>query len=233
MRAVLPVLVTGILILQVSCVTFSHASSEGQKEAGQRARSAHDSDDFSDIRAALVAAAYDVLGAESLEVRDRSFRIDCTGVVQAIYYSAGIDLIAPLGAYSGNGVVRLHSYLADEQLVHGGREALPGDLIFWDNTYDRNKSGRPDDKLTHVGMIVSVEDNGDIQYIHHNYARGIVIEYMNLQTPEVHSRIEDGNTVIVNSFMRARSAPDYDKTLSGELINSLAQAYLLGDPDSD
>ena len=33
----------------------------------------------------------------------------------------------------------------------------PGDVVFFDNTYDRNKNKRLDDSLTHIAIVVSVD----------------------------------------------------------------------------
>ncbi|THB64218.1 MAG: hypothetical protein D6B26_05150, partial [Spirochaetaceae bacterium] len=152
--------------------------------------------------------------------------MDCTGAVLATYWGAGIDLAGASAGYPGrNGVAKLYAFLLDSGFIVDGDYPLPGDLIFWDNTYDYNENGLPDDGLTHVGMVVTVASNGDIEYLHHNYRRGIVLEKMNLREPATYSRIVNGQTVVVNSFMRARSAPAYDRRLAGELVNSLGQAY--------
>lgn len=206
------------MLIVLSCAT-AHDYSTKESIEGERQT----------VREALVASALSVIGVDELVVDGKRFRMDCTGVVQGIYYGAGIDLYTPLRSYQGDGVVRLYSFMDDNGLLADESNPKPGDLVFWDNTYDKSRSGKVDDPLTHVGMIVSVSDNGDIQYIHHNYARGIVLEHMNLNEPSLYSRVEDGETVIVNSFMRARSAPDYDKRLAGELVNSLGQAYYLAE----
>lgn len=227
MRSSLILILLILPVLLFSCASVEQQRAETSRPAVADGRSPGDADAPTQVRERLVENALDILGADELIIEGKRFRIDCTGVVQGIYHGAGIDLVTPLGAYSGNGVVRLYSYLDDEGLLSNGREPQPGDLVFWDNTYDKNGSGKPDDPLTHVGMIVSVADNGDMQYIHHNYARGIVLESMNLRDPSRYSRVEDGETVIVNSFMRASGAPDYDKRLAGELVNALGQAYYL------
>jgi cell wall-associated NlpC family hydrolase len=180
-----------------------------------------------EIREELVGTAYSLLGKNRLAVGGKKFRLDCTGLVQAIYWGAGIDLESPLAAYTGNGVARLYSFLDDRGFVTKGNDPLPGDLIFWDNTYDHNGNGRVDDPLTHVGMVVSVRNNGDLEYIHHNYRRGIILENMNPRTPGLYSRVVNGKTVVVNSPMRMRGSPAYDKVLSGELVRAWGQAYLL------
>lgn len=180
-----------------------------------------------EVRQQLVSMAREILGAEELRIAGREFRIDCTGVVQALYWGAGIDLVGPLSRYSGNGVARLYAFLDEMELLKGGVNPLPGDLVFWDDTYDKNENGKVDDPFTHVGMVVSIDSAGNLEYIHHNYRKGIVLEWMNPRTPSVYTRVEDGKTVIVNSPMRMRGSPEYDKTLSGELVRSWAEPWRL------
>lgn len=106
--------------------------------------------------------------------------MDCTGVVLALYYNVGIDLTAEFGSYSGNGVSRLYQYLDDNRLVYQGASPALGDLVFWDNTYDRNENREFDDPLTHVGMVVRREADGTIVFVHHHYRDGVVFAQMNL-----------------------------------------------------
>ncbi len=220
--ALLPALVLASAFLSSSCTTTDFFRTPAFRTAPPRL-----SGEASETRERLVGTAHSLLGKGRPRVGGKSFRLDCTGVVQAVYWGAGIDLESPLAAYTGNGVARLYSFLDDRGLVTKGSEPRPGDLIFWDNTYDHNGNGRVDDPLTHVGMVVSVRDNGDLEYIHHNYRRGIILEKMNPRTPDIYSRVENGKTVVVNSPMRMRGSPEYDKVLSGELVRAWGQAYLL------
>ena len=82
--------------------------------------------------------------------------MDCTGTVLAIYYYAGIDLARDFNKYSGNGVTRLYKSLQAQKLLYETRYPVTGDIIFWDNTYDRNEDGRWNDTLTHVGITAGV-----------------------------------------------------------------------------
>lgn len=207
-----------LLLLLGSCITAAPGTAVTGAAAPEETR---------ETTARLVETAYGLLGRERLSVDGRQFRLDCTGVVQAVYWGAGIDLEKPLAQYRGNGVARLYGYLDDRGLVEEGIEPVPGDIIFWDDTYDYNENGKADDPLTHVGMVVSVERNGDLEYIHHNYRKGIILERMNPRTPGLYSRVEGGKTVVVNSPMRMRGSPEYDRTLSGELVRAWGRAWLL------
>lgn len=179
---------------------------------------------------ALVAAANGLLGREELVVRGRRFNMDCTGVVLAVYYSAGLDLSRDLDRYGGNGVTRLYKSLEDRDLLYRTRDPAPGDIIFWDNTYDRNGDGRWNDTLTHTGMVVSTRPDGQVEYIHMNYRRGIILETMNLHHPNAYQDTKRGRITIVNSPMRMKEAgkPHPEKWLASQLYRVFGKGYLAG-----
>ena len=133
-----------------------------------------------------------------LKADDRSYGLDCSGALLAIYYRAGIDLEKCYTGYEGNGVKRLYSALRDNKLIYNAKIPAAGDIIIWDNTYDRNEDREFNDYFTHVGMVVDVDRDGTITYAHHNYRLGIVYEKMNLLHP---------NSTELNSPMRMRGSP--------------------------
>jgi hypothetical protein len=169
-----------------------------------------------------------VLGKHELIIRGKRFNMDCTGAVLAIYYYAGIDLTRDFNKYTGNGVTRLYKSLEAQELLYDTRFPVTGDIIFWDNTYDRNGDGRWNDTLTHVGMVMDVSATGDVEYVHLNYRRGIIIEHMNLREPHIHQRIEKGQMRIINSPMRMKQAgaAHPENWLSGQLFKIFAMGYL-------
>jgi hypothetical protein len=169
-----------------------------------------------------------VLGKRELIIRGKRFNMDCTGTVLAIYYYAGIDLARDFTKYTGNGVTRLYKSLEAQELLYDTRFPVTGDIIFWDNTYDRNGDGRWNDTLTHVGMVMNVSANGDVEYVHLNYRRGIIIEHMNLREPHTHQRIEKGQMRIINSPMRMKQAGSAhpQNWLSGQLFKIFGMGYL-------
>jgi hypothetical protein len=169
-----------------------------------------------------------VLGKQELIIRGKRFNMDCTGTVLAIYYYAGIDLARDFDKYTGNGVTRLYKSLEARQLLYDTLYPVTGDIIFWDNTYDRNEDGQWNDPLTHVGMVMSVSADGDVEYVHLNYSRGIIIEHMNLRNPEIHQRMEKGQMRIINSPMRMKQAGKAhpENWLSGQLFKVFGMGYL-------
>ena len=106
-----------------------------------------------------------------VSVNGKNFMLDCSGAVAAIYYSVGIDVTKDYGKFSGNGVKRLYLALESKGLLANRKDnPLPGDVIFWDNTYDKNEDKYfGNDPLTHTAVVVGVEDDGTIQYLHAIY----------------------------------------------------------------
>lgn len=198
--------------------------SDEDRLAAQLQRSAGDGS-LNGIQAKLVEGAHSIRGRTRLVIGGRRFNADCTGTVLAIYWHAGIDLASPMARYRGNGVTRLYRFLEEEQALYSTRRPAPGDIIFWDNTYDRNNDGQPNDYLTHTGMVVAVEEDGTVHYVHHNYRKGVVFARMNLYKPGVYTEVIDGEQRIINSPMRMRGSPNYDKWLASQLTRSFGRAW--------
>ena len=179
--------------------------SPGAAGTGAAAARPHSSevrnDDLSPVQQRVVESAKSLVGQRSLRVNGRRFRYDCTGTILAAYYGAGIDLEAEFSAYTGNGVARLFKLAAAHELVYTGDSPRPGDVIFWDNTYDRNGDGAWNDPLTHAGVVVRAYDDGSVDYVHHNYREGIVVARMSLASPDLHQ----SGALQVNSPMRMKS----------------------------
>ena len=181
------------------------------------------------LRSRLVEGARSVLGRSSLVVRGRTFGMDCTGLVLAVYWYAGVDLAKSFDRYDGNGVSRLYQELHAKNLLYSTESPLSGDLIFWDNTYDENSNGRWDDPLTHVGMVVSVDADGTITYLHYHDRKGISLDSMNLANPAVYQQTVGGVTKTLNSPLRLvlPGEPRPDEWLSGQLYRSMGMGYLV------
>ena len=181
------------------------------------------------LRAKLAEGAGSIVGAKELAVRGRRFSMDCTGVVLAVHWYAGIDLARDFGRYSGGGVSRIFRSLEREGLLYDTTRPLVGDIVFWDNTYDADGDGEWDDPLTHVGMVTEVSHDGTISYIHYNVRTGIVIETMNLLHPDMHQKTEWGRVRIINSPLRLaqKGKPHPPRWLAGQLYRSLGMGYLL------
>jgi len=181
------------------------------------------------LREKLVQGANAVVGRKELVIRGRRFTMDCTGTVLAIYWYAGIDLSQDFGKLRGTGVSRIYQTLQRHDLLYTTTHPLSGDIIFWDNTYDDSGyEGRPN-PLSHMGMVVSVDQGGTIAYVHYHIRRGITIDYMNLESPDVQSRMESGSMKVINSPLRLAVAgrPHPARWLAGQLYRVMGLGYLL------
>ncbi len=155
-------------------------------------------------------------------VNGKTFMLDCIGTVSAIYYRLSIDITKDFASLPGNGVRRLYESLRRRNAVHTDTYPRPGDVIFWDNTWDANSDGnRNNDPLTHAGIVLSVDEDGTVRYVHAHYRRGVVVEVMNLLDP-VNNRTRDGKIInsplALGSGISRRNNPE--RWLSGDLWNS-------------
>ena len=139
-------------------------------------------------RQRLADAALSLVGSRNIVVGGQSFPKDCSGFVRAVYASRGIDVYRTSRVQStDNGVRIIHKFSGDRGGLH--RRVFPqvGDLVFFDRTWDRNKNGRDtDDRLTHVGIVEHVDDDGTVHFVH-RITGGIVRQRMNLLYPDQHA----------------------------------------------
>jgi hypothetical protein len=142
----------------------------------------------SDLELQVIDSAKLLLGKPPnarVVVNGREFILDCIGTVSAIYYRMDIDVTKDFAKYSGNGVNRFYMSLKDQGVLHTDKYPRPGDAIIWDNTWDANGDGdRTNDPRTHAGIVLAVDDDGTIHYVHENLSKGVVIELMNLLQPD-------------------------------------------------
>jgi hypothetical protein len=168
---------------------------------------------------AIVRTAAGLVGAKTIESNGQRIAYDCAGVARAIYMAHGIDLYE--GGDRGtktNGVRLIYNHVRERGRIHQGPMVHPGDLVFFDNTWDYNRDGRANDPLTHVGIVERVEADGTIVFIS-RVADAIERYRMNLAQPHVH-QTSDGR--ILNDYMRRKRWSDEKGTryLTGELFAS-------------
>jgi hypothetical protein len=136
------------------------------------------------------------VGQQVLQVEGTQYNLDCSGVIYAVCQRSGLMIAPMIWPYEGNGVSRLYQLLEDNELLMDTPQ--PGDLIFWDNSYDYNGNGLADDQLTHVGIITEIDADGLIHFVHYHYRLGIIEAQMDPMHPDDEER---------NSPMRSRTAP--------------------------
>jgi hypothetical protein len=178
-----------------------------------------DASPASDLSARLVARARTFLGRRGpFEVAGETFKGDCSGFVQALYAAEGADLrglMQQTAPDERRGVAA--AWLAAR--AHGtafGAEAAPepGDLVFWHDTYDRNRNRKADDRFTHVGIVEHVGEDGSVTFLHRG-GKGVARGVMTLDRPGV-ATAPGGRRV--NSTLRARAHPVKKGGLAGQLF---------------
>lgn len=174
--------------------------------------------------AQVVSAAQASVAQAWRQVDGKTYRDDCSGLVCAVYATAGIDL-------EHRNTAALFE-LAKELDVHHRRKApVPGDVVFFDDTHDRDKNGRLDDDLTHLAVVEKVRDDGTLTLVHRG-SKGVTRVWMNLDRPDEHA---DADGQILNSYLRARTSKDPRATryLTGELWRGNASFWQSGDLVAD
>ena len=157
---------------------------------------------------AVVASAKTLLGKPpnaNVTVNGRAFTLDCIGTVSAAFYGVSLDVTKDFDYYTGDGVNRLYMTLMERNAVHTDKYPRPGDVVIWDNTWDVKGDGdRIHDPRTHAGIVMAVDADGTIYYLHENLYKGVVIETMNLLHP---ADPTDDQGKRINSGMAIASKP--------------------------
>lgn len=219
----MPVLAAASAVLLATCASGPEPSELCPYRGIEAARAAPSAEELKVVESSkrLMGAAYNGKAV----VSGRKFTLDCIGTVCAIYYRLGIDLSKDFGKYPGNGVNRLYLSLKDRGAIHADRYPRPGDIVFWDNTYDANGDGdRTNDLRTHAGIVLSVDEDGTIRYVHANIYSGVVVETMNLLKP---SLAFDASGKRINSGMAIATVPGGPKpdlALAGETFSAFGDA---------
>lgn len=169
---------------------------------------------------AIVQMASRLVGARTIQTGDRFIAYDCAGVTRAIYLSQGIDLYEG-GKHKAhaNGVRLIYEHVRAYGRIHRGPTVRPGDLVFFDNTWDFNQDGVLNDALTHVGIVESVERNGTVVFIS-RVSNAIERYRMNLREPNA-IRASDGR-LLNDSLRRKRSG---DPLVTGYLTGQLFAGF--------
>jgi hypothetical protein len=159
-------------------------------------------------RTALVKAAEHYLTGSLGGYRD-----DCSGYVCAVLNRVGIEV---------EGSTATLWALAEAQgSTHTRKVPKPGDLAFFDQTYDRNHNGKLDDDLTHIAVVLTVEPDGTVVMGHGGTSEGRTTLRMNLLHPDVRS--DEAGRVLNDLLRREKSSdPKGTRYLASELWRGFA-----------
>lgn len=143
----------------------------------------------------------------------KGFRGDCSGYVSAVLHGAGLEV---------SGGTR-HIFAQAKKLgrVHHHKRPRPGDLVFFDNTWDSDKDGRWNDPLSHIGVVLSVDPDGTVTFAHGGMPQGRTTGRLNLFRP--HDLKDHDGKALNDQLRRPRGRdPHRARYLSGELFRGFA-----------
>lgn len=161
------------------------------------------------VRERLAAAAASSVGDRPIVVGGVRYRMDCSGVAAGIYARAGLRIDEGTGAPSTQALYALVQR-------HGSlrrKDPLPGDLVFFDDTWDVNGNGLRDDPLSHVGVVEKVLPDGTVLFVH-RIGGQIVRWRLNPARP---SERADAQGRALNHYLRAAEG-SFPAQTTGELF---------------
>lgn len=179
-----------------------------------------------EMRANIVKYALSFNGKKKFS---KTFNNDCSGFVSMVFNKFDYkftDVFYTGSVASASMVQTIYIYTQKFGNIFKDKTPKVGDLIFFDNTHDRNKNRKVDDKLTHIGIVIGVEPNGTVHYIHHS-SKGVNIQIMNIQYPDQRFIVTNGKKEYVNSYLRARTKKDKSDIpiYSGEMFRAYGSLF--------
>lgn len=181
----------------------------------------------SDFVGHLVATRAVQLVGRSIRQEAPQLPDDCSGLVRAAWKSVNVELTAKFER-GDNAVTAIWRFATARNALEPWDAAspsvprfAPGDILFFRDTYDRNRDGRFNDGLTHVAIVEEVLSDGTVVYIHRG-GTGVARGHLNLSQPSVHT----ANNTVLNDYLRPQSRLS-KPVLGCELFAGLASARLL------
>ena len=139
---------------------------------------------------------------------------DCSGLVRLAFEAAGVNLVSHGFARGENAVSAMWRRALEAGALHTSTPR-PGDLAFFRETYDRNRDGRRNDGLTHVGVVEAEDRDGAVTLVHRG-SKGVGRTRLNVEAPSAH-RTRDGR--VLNDYLRAANKKKGQRAwLTGELF---------------
>lgn len=110
-----------------------------------------------------------------LDHPDLRYRDDCSGYVSAVASGVGVDM---------DGVVAsIYELAVVHDALHWDEVPRVGDLVFFDDTHDRDRDGLWDDELTHIGIVLEVDEDGTATFGQAGLGMGRGLGTINLKYP--------------------------------------------------
>jgi hypothetical protein len=208
----------------MSCVTIKQRQISKDQELIDRERIISKALEIETIKPKLVYRQRITL-KQPLTGDDMACTMDCSGFVSCVFKSAnigGFDLLTS-NVEGENGVKIIYKALEKSKKIYRKKIPNVADFVFFDNTYDRNGNGTIDDELTHVGIVLSVNDRGTITFIHSSVSGGVTRDYVNLYHPDKETL--NGNTINSKIRVQKDTDPPDTKYLAGTLIHAFGTVF--------
>lgn len=155
------------------------------------------------------------VGLTTLASVSQTMNDDCSGMARLAFQQRRLDLLPDDVMPEENGVTAIHRKAQALGMLSDA--PTPGALVFFKETFDRNRDGLINDGLTHIGIVERVGADGTVTFVHKS--GGLVKRSrFNLQQPEAR-RDEKGR--IVNDWLR-RKGKKTRGYLAGELVAGFA-----------
>lgn len=164
-----------------------------------------------------------LLGHKRVVLGKRSYGSDCTSLIRAVFEQVGVNVMSA-GMRGDNGVTAMYRFARTRGRIFSQGRPLPGDLVFFRDTYDLNHDGRVNDGLTHVGLVESVDDKGTVSVIH-RIRVGVVRYHLNLEHPDLRKDPQSGE--LLNDYLRAPGV-GHALALTGQLFVAYGSVLPLG-----
>ncbi len=190
------------------------------------------------LRKKIVEVSTKYLGQKHIKVGKYFRDLDCSTFLRMVLLEAtGIDIayVSIKNFPDKNLTKSYYRFIESNRGLFKEGVLKPGDLIFFDNTYDRNQNGRIDDELTHVGIVIGFEENfGSIAFIHKSEGKKVRIDYLNLSHPNISKTNIFGmdKEIILNSYLRRNKVfVNKDYGLASHLFRSFGklECFLIRD----
>lgn len=178
-----------------------------------------------DLRTKVATTALNYVGETKILYNGKYYDFDCSGFVKFVLLSCGIDIDSKVKIFSFSKTIDYYNiFKLNDRLFREGI-VRPGDLVFFDNTYDRNNNKRFDDKLTHIGMVVGVDRNTkSILFVDKSRGKKVTLKSINLSWKNVNKIVVDGTVYEVNSYVRD---DDLGKFLASEVFAGFGDISVL------
>lgn len=137
--------------------------------------------------------------------KEKKFFMDCSGFIAAVYWASNIVVFDKQALVADGGVRTIHKTLSKYNKIY--KQATPGigDIIMFDRTTSSNRD------LSHAGLVIAVDDNKTVSYIHSTVSKGLTIGYMNLEYRN--DRLGENNELINSTLKRGGGAEAYASNL--------------------